>query len=102
MISRYGSRTSGPLPGGSGYLMPAAVQTLAPTAAQRSEALTKLSLMTVDSMFAALTQIGVSRTAGSVVAAFVGSVVVPLRSEVGGVAPARRYVASATAAWASR
>ena len=70
--------------------MPAAVQTLAPTAAHRSVAETNLSVITVASMLAALTQAGVSRTAGWVVAELVGSVVVPLTSAAGGVWPARR------------
>ena len=58
--------------------------------------------MTVASMFVASTQMGVSRTAGSVVAELVGSVVLPFSRAAGGVCLARRYVASATAAWASR
>src|SRR5664280_1678821 len=72
------------------YLIPAAVQTAAPTALHRSDTATALSVITVASMFAALTQTGVRRTAGSVVAAFVGSVVEPLSRPDGGVWPARR------------
>src|SRR5574340_437466 len=72
------------------YWIPAAVQTLAPTAVQRSLAEMNLSLITVLSMFEPLTQTGVNSTAGSVVAGLAGSVVVPFTSAAGGVWPARR------------
>src|ERR1700690_32519 len=66
------------------YWMPAAVQTAAPTAAHRSDALTNWSLITVDSMFAVFTHIGVSSEAGSVIVASFGSVVVPFIRLAGG------------------
>src|SRR5450759_742049 len=68
--------------------MPAAVPTDAPTAAHRSVTLTNWSLMTVASMFEPSTQYGVRRTAGSVVAALVGSVVVPFTRPLGAGQPA--------------
>src|SRR5438128_524227 len=80
-----------------------AVQTAAPTCPHSADALTKLSLMTVAAMFDLSTQIGTRRDAGSSVPAWPdGGLVVPLTRAAGGFAPARRTVASATAAWASR
>ena len=67
--------------------MPAARQTEAPTDVHKSLTLTNLSLMTVVSMFAALTQEAGRRTAGSVMAGLAGSVVVPLMRAAGGVWP---------------
>src|SRR2546429_4725982 len=48
-----------------GYEMPAAEQTAAVTFWQSAALSTKLSLITVEAMFALLTQIGTNRTAGS-------------------------------------
>src|SRR2546428_3601504 len=84
--------------------MPAAEQTAAVTFWQSAALSTKLSLITVEAMFALLTQIGTNRTAGCwpLPATGDGGEVVPLTRAVGGVWPARRTVASATAACASR
>src|SRR3989442_15213708 len=49
---------------GIGYEMPAAEQTAAVTFWQSAALSTKLSLITVEGMFALLTQIGTNRTAG--------------------------------------
>src|SRR6267378_3167558 len=89
---------------GIGYEMPAAEQTAAVTFWQSAALSTKLSLITVEAMFALLTQIGTNRTAGCwpLPATGDGGDVVPLTRAVGGVWPARRTVASATAACASR
>src|SRR6266581_5709714 len=87
-----------------GYEMPAAEQTAAVTFWHSAPLSTKLSLITVSFMLALLTQIGTNRTAGCWVlpATGDGGAVVPLTRPVGGVWPARRTVASATAACASR
>src|SRR6266852_5519904 len=77
-----------------GYEMPAAVQLAAPALLHRVALSMKLSLITVEFMFEASTQIGTRREAGcGLPATPVGGVVVPLRSALGGVRPARRTVA---------
>ena len=81
--------------------MPAVVQSAAYEPVQSCEAGTKLSLITVAFMFFVVTHSGVSRTDGTLVLEVV-SAVLPLTSDFGGVLPARRYRASATAACASR
>ncbi len=81
--------------------MPAALQSAAYEPVQSCEAGTKLSLMIVAFMFFGVTHSGVSSTEGTLTLAVVSSVV-PLTSDFGGVLPARRYRASATAACASR
>src|SRR2546422_7503961 len=86
-----------------GYEMPAAVQTAAVTFWQSAALSTKLSLITVSFMFALVTQIGTRRIAGCWFPVTPdGGAVVPLTSACGGVALARRTVARATAACASR
>src|SRR5256886_4633264 len=86
-----------------GYEMPAAVQTAAVTFWQSAALSTKLSLITVSFMFALVTQIGTRRIAGCWLPVTPdGGAVVPLTSPDGGVALARRTVARATAACASR
>ena len=81
--------------------MPAALQVLAPAIVQICAAVSKPSLTTVDSMLALVTHTGVSRDAGSVMLESAGSTVVPFSRAYGGVAPASRIVAMATASWAS-
>src|SRR6516225_1826731 len=81
------SRGEGPLR--SAQLMPAAEQADAMVAMQMSDAERKPSLTTVDSMFAEVTQIGVSST-DETSALACESWVVPLASAAGGVSPARR------------
>src|SRR6266513_1642479 len=86
-----------------GYEMPAAAQTAAVTFWQSAALSTKLSLITVSFMFALVTQIGTRRIAGCWFPVTPdGGAVVPLTSADGGVALARRTVARATAACASR
>src|SRR5438128_4399045 len=81
------------------YEMPAAEQTAAVTFWHSAALSTKLSLITVEAMFALLTQIGTNRMAGCSLPVWPdGGAVVPLTSAVGGVALARRTVANATAA----
>ena len=82
--------------------MPSLVQSAAKLPVHSCAAGTKLSLMTVDSMFAGVTHSGVSRTDGDGrrSPSCPGSCRWPGSS--GGVLPARRYMASAAAAWASR
>ena len=81
--------------------MPAAVQSAAYEPAHSCEAGIQLSLITVEFMFFVVTHFGVSRTDGTLTLA-VESWVLPLTSADGGLTPARRYRASATAACASR
>ena len=57
--------------------------------------------MTVEFMLVLVTQVGVSSTDGTLAPPW-ESLVLPLTRLVGGVLLARRYMASATAAWASR
>src|SRR5579884_2330211 len=79
-------------------LMPAAVQTLAPTAVHSVEASMNLSLMTVEFMLETLTQTGVNSDAGWVEPVTpLGGLVVEFTNAVGGFLPARRMVASDTA-----
>ena len=82
---------------GDDHEIPAAEQTLAPAIAQMSLAVSKPSLTTVDSMLAFVTHTGVSRDAGSVILESAGSTVVPFCRAGGGVCPASRIVAMATA-----
>ena len=67
---------------------------------QICDAGTKASLTTVDSMLVGVTHSGVSSDDLTCTWEAV-SVVVPLARAAGGVLPARRYRASAAAAWAS-
>ena len=69
--------------------MPAALQSAAYEPAQSCDAGTKLSLMTVAFMFVGVTHVGDRRTEGTLTFAVVSSVL-PLASEAGGFAPARR------------
>src|SRR3989442_8813649 len=87
-----------------GYEMPAAEQTAAVTFWQSAALSTKLSLITVEAMFALLTQIGTNRTAGCwpLPATGDGGEVVPLTRAVGGGWPPRGTGARATAARGSR
>ena len=89
--------------GRCGYgVMPAALQTLVPTAVHSVDAEMNLSLITVDAMLAAFTHTGVSSDAGCAVPVTpLGGVVVEFTRAEGGVLPARRIVARATASWAS-
>src|SRR5579859_2357796 len=84
------------------YEIPAAVQRAAPAIAQMAEAGSKPSLTTVASMLALVTQTGVSRDAGSVMVGSAGSTVVLFSRAAGGLSPASRIVAMATASWASK
>ena len=81
--------------------MPAALQSAAYEPAHSCDAGTKLSLMTVAFMFLVVTHVGVKSTDGTLTLDVVSSVL-PLASEAGTFAPARRYRASATADCASR
>src|SRR2546426_10089459 len=82
-----------------GYEMPAAEQTAAVTFWQSAALSTKLSLITVEAMFALLTQIGTNRTAGCwpLPATGDGGEGVPLTRAVGGGWPPRRTGARAPA-----
>ena len=81
--------------------MPACWHALAKDPEHRSEVLTKRSLTTVEAMFSVVTHTGVRSTEGTWLFAVL-SAVCPFTRPEGGVWPARRYRASATAAWASR
>src|SRR5438132_4778305 len=85
------------------YEMPAAVQAAAPALLHRVVLSTKLSLITVAFMLLTSTQVGTRSDAGCWLPETPdGGVVVPLRRALGGVCPARRTVARATASCASR
>jgi hypothetical protein len=81
--------------------IPAALHAAATSDVHNCWAVTNLSAMTVSFMFLGVTHTGGSSTDCTLAFAVVSSVV-PLTSEDGGVWPARRYRASATAACASR
>src|SRR3989442_15951789 len=87
-----------------GYEMPAAEQTAAVTFWHNAALSTKLSLITVEAMFALLTQIGTNRTAGCwpLPATGDGGEGVPFARAVGGGRPPRRTGARAPAGRASR
>src|ERR1700733_6858796 len=87
--------------GSDDHWMPSAVQRAAPAIAQMAEAGSKPSLTTVVSMLALVTHTGVSRDAGSVMVESAGSTVEPFSRPAGGLSPASRIVAMATASWAS-
>src|SRR5579859_1200589 len=89
------------LPRSADYLIPFAEQTLAPAIAQMAEAVSKLSLTTVDSMLDLVTHVADSRDAGSVMLVSAESVAVPLSRAGGTVWPASRIVATDTASWTS-
>ena len=76
-------------PTGSYGVIPAAVQSLAYGPAHSCDAGTKLSLITVAFMLAVVTHLGIMSTEGTLTFAVV-SLVVPLTSDDGGLAPARR------------
>src|SRR2546421_3459900 len=77
-------------------------QTAAPTAPQSAAGVTKLSLTTVEPMFEGSTHTGVRSDAGCEVPETPwGGSVLPFISAEGGVSPARRMAAIATASWAS-
>ena len=81
--------------------MPAAVQAAAPASVHSCVLSTNLSLMTVSFMFDAFTHFGVRSEAGcSLPLVPDGGLVVPFSNAEGGVWPARRMVATATASWA--
>jgi hypothetical protein len=82
--------------------MPAAVHAATTSAPplHSKEPGTKLSAMTVDAMFCAVTHSGVSRTDVTGVSVC-GSVKLQLTRVGGGVSPTRRYKASGAAAWVS-
>src|SRR5260370_40105476 len=83
--------------------MPAAVQTAAVTAWQSAALSTNPSLTTVEATLVLSTQSGTRSDAGCVVPGLPGwGDVVLLTSAAGGVRPARRMVANATASLASR
>src|ERR1700694_4777380 len=77
-----------------------AAQTAAPAWLHSADAEMTWSLMTVDAMFVEVTHVGVRREAGSVEPGPLAGLVVPLIRAAGGVRPARRIVATATASWA--
>src|SRR5437588_5074626 len=84
-------------PTGCAQLIPLVEQALATAETHRSEAFTAPSFTTVDAMFWAVTQTGVSSTELTSALAVV-SLVVPFRRVDGAVWPARRYRAMAAAA----
>src|SRR5690348_7873191 len=81
--------------------IPFLAQRAAPAIAQIDDAGSKPSLTTVDSMLEEVTHTGVSRDAGSVMLGLAGSTVFPFSRADGGLSPANRIVARATASWAS-
>src|SRR2546425_2607187 len=87
-----------------GYEMPAAEQTAAVTFWQSAALSTKLSLITVEAMFALLTQIGTNRTAGCspLPSTGGGGEVGPLARALGGGSAARRTGGRSTSARAPR
>src|SRR5579859_2827175 len=98
---RAGRRVAVTSPGMSYPEIPAALHADAYWPAQSSDAVTKLSLITVSFMFAMVTHSGLARMDGTGTWATT-SVTEPLTSDGGGVRPARRYIASAAVAPASR
>src|SRR6266704_2777454 len=82
--------------------IPAAVQAALYLAVHSWEAGTNLSAMTVEFIFDVVTQVGVKSTDGTKTWPVVSIVVWPPVSAVGTWTPARTYIASAAAAWASR
>src|SRR2546425_12709781 len=89
---------------GIGYEMPAAEQTAAVTFWHNAALSTKLSLITVEAMFALLTQIGTNRTAGCwpLPATGGGGGAGPLTRAVGGGWPPRGTGAGGPAGFAPR
>src|ERR1700683_608147 len=83
------------------YLMLLAEQTLAPAIAQMTEAVSKLSLTTVDSMLDLVTHVADSRDAGSVMLVSAESVAGPWSRAGGTFCAASRIVATETASWTS-
>src|ERR1019366_3020405 len=81
--------------------IPAAVQAALYADVQSCDAGTNLSAITVVFIFAGVTHVGTKSTDGTC-ACSVESVVLPLTRADGGASPARMYIASAAAAWASR
>ncbi len=82
--------------------IPAALQAAAYLLVHSWAAGTNLSAMTVEFIFVVVTQVGVKSTEGTAVWVLLSIVVAPPVSADGGVTPALMYIASATAAWASR
>jgi hypothetical protein len=80
---------------------PAEKQAVAYLPAHKLEAETNLSAMTVEFTFSVVAHSGVSSMDAADLLAC-GSVMLQLRRLADGVTPAQTYMASATAAWASR